>query len=189
MIGQTRVIAALALGFFAWSVSADAQQPTKIPRVGILSDETPSLDTSFEVFAAELRRLGHVEGQTIIFEPRYAAGNYEVLPSLAAELVSLRPDVILAIGTVATRAAKSATQTIPIVFARISDPIGLGFVAALARPGGNLTGVSLVAPELAAKQLVLLFSAVPASSAWGFSWIRGFPLAPYSRIPNRRLGP
>ena len=179
MIGQTRVIAALALGFFAWSVSADAQQPTKIPRVGILSDETPSLDTSFEVFAAELRRLGHVEGQTIIFEPRYAAGNYEVLPSLAAELVSLRPDVILAVGTVATRAAKSATQTIPIVFARISDPIGLGFVAALARPGGNLTGVSLEGPELAAKQLELLITAVPAVKRVG---VLADPRLPFSPI-------
>jgi putative ABC transport system substrate-binding protein len=135
-----------------------------------LSDETPSQGTSFEPIAHELRSLGYVEGQNIAFEARHSAGNYEILPSLAAELVGLRPEVIIAIGTAAVRAAKTATQTIPIVFARISDPVGLGFVAALARPGGNLTGVSLQMPDLAAKRLQLLITAVANAKRVGLLW-------------------
>jgi putative tryptophan/tyrosine transport system substrate-binding protein len=176
MIGQTRVIAALALAFFAWSVSADAQQPTKVPRVGILSDESPLLAAdTFEPFAQGLRDLGYVEGQNITFEQRYAEEKDESLPRLAAELVGLQPNVILAIGTPAARAAKTATQTIPIVFARISDPIGLGFVTALARPGGNLTGVSLQLTDIEAKRLEFLITAVPDVRRVGVLWIPWLP--------------
>src|SRR6266851_5605521 len=143
-IGQVRLVVALALGLFACSLSAGAQQPTRVPRVGVLSDEGPLLGaTSFEPFAQGLRDLGYIEGQNIAFEYRYAEGKSDVLPSLAAELVSLQPDVILAIGTGAARAAKSATQTTPIVFTRVGDPVGSGLVPALARPGGNLTGLSM----------------------------------------------
>jgi len=136
-IGRARLVVALALGLFAWSLSAQPQQPARVPRVGVLSDETPSLGTSFDLIADGLRSLGWVEGQNIAFERRYAEGKEEIL---ATELVGLQPDVIIAIGTAATRAAKIASETIPIVFARVSDPVGLGFVARLCGPGGNLTG-------------------------------------------------
>ena len=175
-IGQIRLIVAFALCVFPWSLSAIAQQPTKVARVAILSDEGPSLGvTSFEPFAQGLRDLGYVEGQNIAFERRSSEGKNEILPSLAAELVRLQPDVILAVGTPATRAAKIATQTIPIVFARITDPIGLGFVAALARPGGNLTGVSLQARELEGKRLEFLITAVPDAKRVGVLWDPSLP--------------
>jgi len=128
-VGQTRSVVALALGLLAWSFSADAQQPTKVPQVSILSDESPSLGAkSFEPFAQGLQDLGWVEGQNITFERRYSGGNNEILPGLAAEVVQLQPDVILAVGTPAARAAKTATQTLPIVFTRAADPVGLGLV-------------------------------------------------------------
>ena len=154
----------------ACPLATRGQQPARFPRVGVLSDETPSLGTSFGLMADGLRSLGWVEGQNIAFERRYAEEKNEILPSLAGELVRLEPDVIVAIGTAATRAAKIASETIPIVFARVSDPVGLGFVAALARPGGNLTGVSLQTRELAAKRLELLITAVPDVKRVGVLW-------------------
>jgi putative ABC transport system substrate-binding protein len=174
-IGRTKLILALALGLFAWPLSADAQQPTRIPRVGVLSDEGSSLAAkTLEPFAQGLRDLGYVEGQNITFERRYAEEKNEILPGLAAELARLQPEVILAIGTPAARAAKIATQTIPIVFARISDPIGAGLVATLARPGGNLTGLSVQTRELAAKLLELLIMAVPEAKHVGVLWDPSF---------------
>jgi len=134
---------ALALvGLFALLLAADAQEhkPGKVPRVGLLSDESVSLAwAALSAFSKGLRDLGWVEGQNFTFERRYAEGKYEVLPGLAAELVRLRVDVIVPFGTPATRAAKNATETIPIVFARVGDPVGSGLVRSLARPGGNLT--------------------------------------------------
>jgi putative tryptophan/tyrosine transport system substrate-binding protein len=174
-----RIIAVLALVLFAWSSSADAQQPTSVPRVGILSDESASLgERSFEPFAQGLRDLGYIEGQNIAFERRYAEGKNEILPSLAADLVRLQPDVIFAIGTPATRAAKSATQTIPIVFARIGDPIGLGLVSALSRPGGNITGMTILSTETQGKRLEFLVTAVPDAKRVGALWDPSFPPAP-----------
>jgi putative ABC transport system substrate-binding protein len=157
---------------------AQAQQRARVARVGILSDETFSLATNtFEPFAHGLRDLGYVEGQNIAFEHRYAEGKNEILPSLAAELVRLKPDVILAVGTPAAQAAKIATQTIPIIFARIADPIGMGLVPDLARPRGNVTGVSVLTRELDAKRLELLITAVPAAKRVGALWDSSFPTA------------
>jgi putative ABC transport system substrate-binding protein len=168
----------VALALFAWSSSPDAQQPAKIRRVGILSDESPLVGAkTFEPFAQGLRDLGWIEGQNIAFERRYAAENYKILPGLAAELVRIQPDVISVIGTPAARAAKTATQTIPIVFARISDPIGAGLVPSLARPGGNITGVSIQTRELAAKLLELLTTTVPDAKRVGALWDPNFPPA------------
>jgi putative tryptophan/tyrosine transport system substrate-binding protein len=162
----------------ALPLAARAQQATRVPRVGILSDEDPSLGaTTFEAFAKGLHDLGYVEGRNIAFERRYAEGKSEALSGLAAELVRLQPDVILAIGTPAARAAKTATETIPIVFARIADPIGLGLVPSLARPGGNLTGVSLLARDIAAKWLDLLMMTVPDAKRVGVLWYANFPPA------------
>ncbi|MGC2411469.1 MAG: ABC transporter substrate-binding protein [Stellaceae bacterium] len=122
-----------------------------------------------------LRDLGYIEGQNIAFERRYADGKLEILPVLAAELVRLRPEVVLAIGTPAARAAKSATQTIPIVFARTADPIGSGLVSALARPGGNLTGLSDQMVETGAKRLELLTTAVANVKRVGVLWNSDYP--------------
>src|SRR5215469_1742483 len=126
----------------AWPLAGRAQQPPHVSRVGILSDESRALATAFEPFAQGLRDLGWVEGQNITFERRYAEGENKILPSLAAGLVALHPEVIVAVGTPAARAAKIATEKIPIIFARIADPTGSGLVAALGRPGGNLTGLT-----------------------------------------------
>jgi putative tryptophan/tyrosine transport system substrate-binding protein len=169
--GRTRLIVAFALGLFLWLPSARAQQSTKMPRVGVLSDESPTLAArNLDPFAEGLRELGWIEGQNITFERRYAEQRNDALPSLAAELVSLQPNVILAIGTAAARAAESATQTIPIVFARSADPIGSGLVPALARPDGNLTGLSDQAVEIGPKRLELLSMAVPDARRVGVLW-------------------
>src|SRR5712692_6771663 len=143
-------------------VAAEAQPPTKLPRVGYLSDESGSLGfASFEPLAKGLRELGYLEGRNIVFENRYADGKTEVLSGLAAELVRIKVDVIVAVGTPATRAAKNTTETIPIVFTRIADPVALGLVASLARPSGNLTGVSVLSPDLNARRLEILTEAIP----------------------------
>jgi len=156
------LIVTLALGLFAWSFSAGAQQPQKVPLIGILSDESPSLGAkSLEPFAHGLRDLGWAEGENVTIERRYAAGNGDKLTSLAEELVRLQPDVILAIGTLAARAFKRAAQTIRIVFTRTADPIGSGLAVSLARPGGNLTGLSDQMVETGAKRLELLTTAAP----------------------------
>jgi putative ABC transport system substrate-binding protein len=155
---------------------ADAQQPAHVPQIAILSDETPVVAAkTFESFAQGLRDLGYIEGQNITFARRYAEGRMEVLPRLAAELVGLQPDVVFAIGTPAARAAKASTQTIPIIFARISDPVGSGLVSGLARPGGNLTGLTVQTRELAGKRLQLLIAAVPDAKRVAALWDPNFP--------------
>jgi putative ABC transport system substrate-binding protein len=157
---------------------ATEAQPTRVPRVGYLSDESSSLGlASFEPIVQGLRELGYLEGRTIVFENRYADSKPEVLPGLAAELVRLKVDVIVAVGTPATRAAKNATETIPIVFTRIADPVALGLVASLARPSGNLTGVSVLTLDLAAKWLELLTEAMPGARRVGVFWDPTFPPA------------
>jgi putative ABC transport system substrate-binding protein len=177
-VGRTRLIVALTLGLLARSLSADPQQPTRVPRIGILSDYSPSVATkSLEPFVHGLRDLGYIDGQNIAFEYRHGAENSEILQSLAAELVRLKPQVILAVGTAAAQAAKRATDTIPIVFTRVADPIGSGLIAALARPGGNLTGVTGQQRELTAKRLELLSMAVPGAKRVAVLWDPSFPTA------------
>jgi putative ABC transport system substrate-binding protein len=172
-----RLIAVLAFGFLATPLAVEAQ-PTKVPRVGYLSDESASLGVaSFEPIAQGLRDLGYLEGRNIVFEHRYADGKTEALPGLAAELVRLKVDVLIAVGTSATRAAKNATETIPIVFTRIADPVALGLVASLAQPSGNLTGVSVLTLDLAAKWLELLTEAIPGVRRVGVFWDPTFPPA------------
>jgi putative ABC transport system substrate-binding protein len=138
------------------------------------------LFSAYEPILAQVwRDLGWVEGRNLVIERRYAREKtHEFLPSFAAELVSLRPDLILAIGTAAARAAKDATQTIPIVFARSADPVGYGLVPSLARPGGNVTGVSLQAVEINGKRLQLLSMAVPDAKRVGALWNPSDQLAP-----------
>ena len=154
----------LALGILVAPLTAEAQQAGKIPRIGMLSFTTPGTEEEnrrIEVFKQGLRERGYVQGQNIAIEPRHSAGRDELLPRLAAELVGLKVDVILTYGTKATRAAKQATGTIPIVMLTALDPVGAGLVANLARPGGNITGSSEVSEELSAKRLDLLKAAEP----------------------------
>jgi putative ABC transport system substrate-binding protein len=144
---------------------AQAQQPTKVPRIGYLSVSSPSaMATRTEAFRQGLRELGYVEGKNIVIEWRSAEVKRDRLPSLADELVRLKVDIIVTAGPPATRSAKEATVTIPIVFAQDGDPVASGFVASLARPGGNITGLSTLAPELSGKRLELLKEIVPRLS-------------------------
>src|SRR5262245_4172557 len=147
---MTKKIVVLVLNtlVFALCVAADAQQRQKIPRIGVLSVTSPAtIAARLDAFRQGLRELGYVEGKNINIEYRFADGNLDRVPALAAEMVRLNVEVILTGGSAATRPAKEATATIPIVMAQDTDPIGNGFVASLARPGGNLTGLSIVAPE------------------------------------------
>src|SRR6266545_4991554 len=142
--------------------SAQAQQPTKIPRIGFLSASSPAaLSSRIEAFRQGLRELGYVEGKNIVIEWRSAEGKLDRLPALAAELVRLKVDIIVTAGPSLTHAAKEATSTIPIVMTFDPDPVGSGFVASLARPGGNITGLSTLSPEISGKQLELLKEIVP----------------------------
>ena len=136
---------------------ADAQQSAKVPRIGYLTVASLSSNVArIEAFRQGLRELGYVEGKNIVIEWRSAEGKFERQSELAAELVRLKVDVIVSSGPTMTRAAKEATATIPIVMAQDSDPVENGFVASLARPGGNITGLSVLSPELSGKQLELL---------------------------------
>jgi putative tryptophan/tyrosine transport system substrate-binding protein len=155
----------LAAMLFALCSSAKAQQATKIQRIGYLSGSSPSTSANRrEAFQQGLHELGYVEGKNIVIEWRWAHGKFDRLPVLAAELVRLKVDVIVTTGPQATRPTKQATSTIPIVMAQDPDPVGNGFVASLAQPGGNITGLSSLAPELSGKQLELLKETVPQLS-------------------------
>jgi putative ABC transport system substrate-binding protein len=145
---------------------AQAQQPTKVPRIGFFSSSSPSdISARVEAFRQGLRELGYVEGKNILIEYRYAEGKLDRLSALAAELVRLKVDLIVSGGPPPTRSAKEATATIPIVMAFDDDPVGSGFAASLARPGGNITGLSTLAPEISGKQLELLREIVPKLSS------------------------
>jgi putative ABC transport system substrate-binding protein len=149
----------------ALSFPAQAQQPTKIPRIGILTTFSPSVVAArIEGFRQGLRELGYVEGKNLVIEWRSADGNNDRMPALASELVGLKVDVLVSPGPSVTRAFKEATSTIPIVMAQDTDPVGSGFVASLARPGGNITGLATLAPEMSGKQLELLKEIVPKLS-------------------------
>jgi putative ABC transport system substrate-binding protein len=161
----------VAVVLLAVGVTAQAQQPAGIPRIGILITPSGSVfPARVEAFRQRLRQLGYVEGKNILIEYRYAEGKSERLPDLAAELVRLKVDIIVTIGPGPTLAAKKASGTIPIVFAGASDPVGTGIVSSLARPGGNITGLSLMAPDLDGKRLELLKEAFPKVARVAFLW-------------------
>jgi ABC-type uncharacterized transport system substrate-binding protein len=158
-------IGTLAGGLVAAPLAAEAQQPAKIARIGYLSNNLAGNPLAREAFLQRLRDLGYVEGRNLVIEYRDAEGNAERLPALAAELVALKVDVIVAAaGTRVAMVAKQATRTLPIVFIGAGDPVTSGLVTSLARPGGNVTGLSLLFPELAAKGLEHLKQAVPGVS-------------------------
>jgi putative ABC transport system substrate-binding protein len=161
-----RLVVMLALVILTAPLAVDAQPPTNVHRVGrLLGAGSPSSgsDPSFEAFRQGLRELGYVEGQNLVIEDRYAEGSQERLRDLAAELVRLPVDVIVAEGAAAIRAAQHATRTIPIVMAATADPVGQGFVASLVHPGGNITGLSFLSADLPGKRLELLKETVPQS--------------------------
>ncbi len=144
---------------------AEAQQAKKVPRIGFLGATSPSVEsTRIEGFRQGMRELGYVEGKNIVIEWRWAEGKFDRLPDLAAELVRLDVDVIVTGGSTSTGAAKEVKTTIPIVMAQVNDPVGSGFVVSLARPGGNVTGLSTLIPELGGKRLELLKEVVPKLS-------------------------
>jgi putative ABC transport system substrate-binding protein len=149
---------------------ADAQPPAKLARIGILTLAVASSAPLAEAFRQGLREHGYMEGQNIALEYRYAEGRAERLPALAAELVHLKVDVIVTESNVAPLAAKRATKTIPIVMAIAGDPVHAGVVASLARPGGNVTGLTLIHPELSGKRLQLLKEAVPSIALVAVIW-------------------
>jgi putative ABC transport system substrate-binding protein len=157
-----RVFIGTLVAGFAAPLVAEAQQPRgKAARIGLLGDVPLFLD---EAFRQGLRELGYVEGQNIVIEHRSPEWKYERLPGLAADLVRLNVDIIVAASPAATKAAKQATSTIPIVFTVSGDPVADGFVASLARPGGNVTGLATIGPELVGKQLEMLKAVAPKVS-------------------------
>jgi putative ABC transport system substrate-binding protein len=156
-------------GAAAWSTAARAQQPAKVYRIGYLSP-SPISPEFFAMQSEPLRQLGWIEGKNVIFERRYANNRLDLLAELAAELVRLNVDLIVAPGTLAPLALQRATSTIPIVMNSAGDPLGSGLVASLARPGGNVTGLSLMAPDLGGKRLELLIETLPQVSRVGILW-------------------
>ena len=152
----------IAVVLLAVAVTAEAQQPKKVPRIGYFDSSTASgTAVLLEAFRQELSKLAWIEGQNIVIEYRYAGGKLDRLPELAADLVRLKVDVIVGTSTESALAAKSATTTIPIVMTQSSDPVGAGLVSSLARPGGNVTGLSGLLVELNTKRLEILKDAIP----------------------------
>jgi putative ABC transport system substrate-binding protein len=164
-MGKKLVVFVMAAISLASAYLAQAQQPKKVPRIGFLSGGSPTTSPArYEVFRQRLRELGYVEGNNIVIEYRWAEGKLDRFPALAAELVRLKVDVIVTWGPTATHSAKEVTNTIPIVMANDADPVASGVVANLARPGGNITGLSTLSPELSGKRLELLKEIVPKLS-------------------------
>jgi putative ABC transport system substrate-binding protein len=188
-----RIVVGLLLTVFLPTI-AEGQQLAKIPRIGFLSITSPSSPGSHdEAFRQGLRELGYVEGRSIVIEYRYAEGNAERLPKLASELVRLKVDVLVAAaGAPGALAAKQVTKTVPIVIASVADPVGLGLVANLAQPGGNVTGLSLVGPDTAGKRLQILKEVVPALSSVAVLWNPANPgntlILEEIRVAARALG-
>ena len=166
MMDRRTFIGTFVGGLLASPLACFAQRPLKVWRVGFLAaaSEQDFTDGRLDAFLIGMRELGYVEGKNLVVEARYGDGNYDRLPNLAAELVRLKVDVIVAVPSPAIRAAQHATTTIPIVFPGTGDPVGSGFVASLAQPGGNITGLSNTNLDISAKTLELLMTMAPRMS-------------------------
>lgn len=164
------IIVTLVLGILMAPYTAEAQQAGKLPRVGVLLSGSPERHAPhIEAFQRGLHELGYVKGQTIALEYRFAEGRFDRLSGLAAELVGLQVDVLVA-GGATLRAAKNATSTIPIIMVNVQNPVETGYVASLARPGGNITGLTQVTSELSGKRLELLKETVPGIARVAVLW-------------------
>src|SRR5262245_29558787 len=165
------IICLVAAALLSNADLADAQQTGKVSRIGFLDSTTASGSAVlWDAFRQELSKLGWIEGKNIIIESRFAGGRNDSLPALAAELVRLKIDLIVVPGVQSARAAMKATTIIPVVIASAPDPVGLGLVASLARPGGNVTGLSSLTPELNTKRLEILKDAIPKLARVGLLW-------------------
>jgi putative ABC transport system substrate-binding protein len=162
---RAALAAILAVGLLGVPLAAEAQKATKVPRIGVLlTNSRTSHSRDIEGFRLGLRERGYVEGRNIALEYRYGDGKLDRLPSLAAELVGLDVDLIVTSGTPPTRAAQQATRTTPVVMTLVSNPVAAGFVASLAKPGGNITGLATLSAELGGKRIELLKDALPTVS-------------------------
>lgn len=170
MNNRRKLLVALGAGALAVPLASFAQQqPAKVARIGFLGNSTAALEANLiGPFREGLRDLGYVEGRNILIEYRWAEGKYERFPALIAELITLKVDVIVTAGTPASLAVKKATTSIPLVMVAVGDPVGSGLVVSLARPGGNLTGLVSIAPDLEGKRLELLTEVIPKLSHVAF---------------------
>ena len=175
VIERRRFMALMAGGLLAAPRAAEAQQAGKVYRIGLLdySAPDPARQAWWNAFRQRMRELGYVEGQNVTFEPRWAQGDLDRVPKLAAELVGLKMDVIVTGGQVAAIAAKRATSTIPIVMGTGSDPVAVGLVASLRQPGGNVTGLTSINSELSGKRLELLRTVAPRAARIAILWDEG----------------
>jgi ABC-type uncharacterized transport system substrate-binding protein len=161
----------------AWPLAARAQQAAKIPRIGFLGNSTAELEANLiGPFRDGLRALGYEEGRNIAIEYRWAEGKYERFPALIAELIASKAEVIVTAGTPASLAVKTATASIPVVMIAVGEPVATGLVASLARPGGNITGVTSISPEIEGKRLELLREVMPDLAHIAVLWNAGSPV-------------
>ncbi len=193
MTTRRELLIALGAGALAWAGAARAQAPAKVRRIGLLSPSSPSATALwYQAFRLGLRDRGWVEGKNLSIEYRYAEGNIDRFPDLAADLVRLTVDVIVVFGSTAAVAAQKATRAIPIVAVAMGDPIAVGLAESLARPGGNVTGLSQMGPELVGKRLELLKEMVPKLSRVAVLWNPQAPASTLSwkelQLPARQLG-
>jgi ABC-type uncharacterized transport system substrate-binding protein len=179
---------ALLLACVAAPLGAEAQQPGRVYRLGFLSMRAgPTDNPQLEAFRAGLRELGYVEGRNVVLEIRYADGHDDKLAGLATELVRLNPDVIVAQSGVASLAVRNKTRTIPIVMASSGDAVRQGLIKSLARPGGNVTGLTLLSPELSQKRLEVLREMLPSLSRVGVLWCGGTNVIPEGEWAGTRV--
>ncbi len=168
---RRQLISLLGGAVVSWPLAAHAQQPAKVLRIGFLGNSTAALEANLiGPFRDGLSALGYVEGRNVVIEYRWAEGKYERFAGLIAELIALKVDVIVTAGTPATLAVKKATTRVPLVMIAVGDPVGTGIVASLARPGGNITGLSSMAPDLEGKRLELLREVAPGLSRIAVFW-------------------
>jgi len=184
-VTKTILVCLLAIILRATLCLAEAQQPGKVPRIGFLGNSTAALEENLiGPFREGLRDLGYVEGKNIVIEWRWAEGKYERFPDLIAELIALKVDVVVTAGTPATQAYQKARTSIPLVMVAVGDPVGTGIVASLNRPGGNITGLTSISPELEGKRIELLREVIPKLSHIAVLWN---PKNAYHAIENKQV--
>jgi len=179
------LVTTVAFGILLAPLATQAQQSGKVHRIGFLGNSTAALEANLVgPFREGLRDLGYVEGRNVLIEYRWAEGKYERFPALIAELIAMKIDVIVTAGTPATLAVKKATTSVPLVMVAVGDPVGTGIVASLNRPGGNITGLTSISPELEGKRLELLREVVPKLSHVAVLWN---PVSPFQVIAETEV--